>query len=159
MVIGVVGVILGAGDLAGVHARTAMPDPTPTPTPTVSPTPTYNPVCQADAQCPPWAHCRASFCRFAWSCDDSDPAVSRFQCYFFVKEACVDRLCECPGDCDLDGYVHVNELNRAVRITMGEVPLARCRSADIDGDRTVTVNEVVQGITNLMKGCLQEGQP
>ena len=64
-----------------------------------------------------------------------------------------------PGDCDLDGYVHVNELNRAVKITMGEAPLARCRAADIDGDGTVTVNEVVQGITKLMKGCLQESQP
>jgi Tol biopolymer transport system component len=137
--------------------RTPPPPPTATATKTPSPTATFKP-CTMDSDCPPGKHCRTGFCKIERPCDDQDPLIDRHAC-FGNREACIDDLCECGGDCNLDGYVFVNEINRAVKILGGTVPLDQCSAADIDGTGTVMANEVTLAVINLGEGCAQEGQP
>lgn len=137
--------------------RTPTPKPTATPTRTPTATATFKP-CADDSQCPPDKHCRTGFCKIRRPCDDANPAVDRLAC-FGDREACIGNLCECGADCNLDGFVFVNEINRAVKILGGLVPLGQCTSADINGDGTVMGNEITLAVLNLSEGCTQEGQP
>lgn len=137
--------------------RTPPPPSTPTPTKTQTPTPTF-PPCTTDADCSNGKHCRAGFCKIERPCSESDPIIDRHAC-FGDREACINDLCECGVDCNLDGYVFVNEINKAVKILGGTVPLAQCDAADINGDGKVMGNEITLGVINLGEGCVQEGQP
>ncbi|MFI5366762.1 MAG: cohesin domain-containing protein [Candidatus Binatia bacterium] len=143
------------------------PTATPTRTPTVTPTgtatstPTVTPTFQActdDSQCPAGKHCRTGFCKIERQCDDSDPAVDRHAC-FGAREACINNLCECGGDCNLDGFVFVNEINKAVKILGDLLTLNTCPAADVDGSGAVMANDIMLAVTNLGEGCQQEGQP
>lgn len=51
--------------------------------------------------------------------------------------------CNRPSDCNGDGYLSVDELVRAVRICLGELPLIGCARADRSGDGILTVDELV----------------
>jgi hypothetical protein len=138
-----------------VPTKTNTPAPTATPTITPTPTATFRP-CETDDQCPEGEHCRAGYCKKERPCDDNDPLVDKLAC--FPREACVDNLCECGGDCNLDGIVFGNEITTAV-LVLGGQPLSLCQAADIDGDGTVTGNEITLAVLNLGQGCVQEGQP
>lgn len=137
--------------------RTPPPPPTATSTKTPTPTATFKP-CTTDDQCPDGKHCRTGFCKIERPCDDNNPVVDRHAC-FGDREACINDLCECGVDCNLDGYVFVNEINKAVKILGGTVPLGQCTAADINGDGKVMGNEITLGVINLGEGCFQEGQP
>jgi hypothetical protein len=137
--------------------RTPPPPPTATPTKTPTPTATFK-ACTTDSDCPEGKHCRTGFCKIERPCSDDDPIIDRHAC-FGDREACIDHLCECGVDCNLDGYVFVNEINRAVKILGGTVPLPECAAADINGDGKVMGNEITLGVINLGEGCTQEGQP
>jgi hypothetical protein len=140
-----------------VPTKTATPTVTATPTRTPTVTPTFR-TCTDDSMCPPDKHCRAGFCKIGRPCDDGNPAVDRHAC-FGDREACVDKLCECGGDCNLDGFVFVNEVNKAVKILHTPALLSQCSSADINGDGQVTGAEVTLAVLNMSLGCAQEGQP
>jgi hypothetical protein len=60
---------------------------------------------------------------------------------------------ECPGDCDGDGFVRVNELVAGVRVALEQAAVATCMSFDTDGDGRVSVNELVRGVGSLLRGC------
>ena len=130
--------------------------PTPSKTPTVTSTPTATATFQAcmnDSQCPPDEHCRAGFCKIERPCTEPN----RQAC--LVREACIDDLCECGGDCNLDGYVFGNEINKAIKILHDSTLLDQCSAADIDGDGQVMGNEITQIVLNAAEGCAQEPQP
>jgi Tol biopolymer transport system component len=128
--------------------RTATRTPTPTSTPTV--TPTFV-ACMEDHDCPPPQICRGGFCREPRPCNTFEMC--------FAREACLDHLCECGVDCNLDGYVLGNEITQAILI-LGEVaPLNLCFAADINGDGKVSGEEITEGSRNLREGCVQEGLP
>jgi cytochrome c peroxidase len=59
----------------------------------------------------------------------------------------------CPGDCNLDGLVDVNELVTNVDISLGSGSLALCWITDTDGNGTVDVAELVEGINAALYGC------
>jgi hypothetical protein len=61
----------------------------------------------------------------------------------------------CPGDCDGDGEVFVNEVTMALRILVGEMPLSACPAADADGDGEVFVTDVTRAALSLGHGCPQ----
>ncbi|HYD47905.1 MAG TPA: hypothetical protein VEB21_06130 [Terriglobales bacterium] len=136
--------------------RTPPPSNTPTQTNTATPTPTFRP-CEVDADCPEGQHCRGGFCRVERPCDLEDPGVDLLAC--FERETCIGNLCECGGDCNLDGYVLGSEITRATLVLAGARPVEDCRSADIDLDGNVMGNEITLAIINLDEGCLQEGRP
>ncbi len=52
----------------------------------------------------------------------------------------------CPGDCDQNGTVSVDELVRGVRINLGSSELAICTASDVDDDGDVTVSELVKAV-------------
>jgi len=59
----------------------------------------------------------------------------------------------CPGDCDGDGAVSVDELIRAVNISLGSQSLATCESCDVDHSGVVTVDELVTAVNAALSGC------
>ena len=59
----------------------------------------------------------------------------------------------CPGDCNEDGTVTVDELTTAVAIALGERPMTDCPAADIDGDLGVAVDELTLALGATLNGC------
>lgn len=125
---------------------------------TPTPTPTPLPPCMTNDDCLPGFHCRAKVCVPIRECDDSDPEVGRRNCRG-VRETCTNNVCECGGDCSLDGFVFGNETSVMVCLLSGECQLTDCPAGDFDGDGQVTGSEVCQAVTNLGLGCPAEGQP
>src|SRR5579862_4933779 len=59
----------------------------------------------------------------------------------------------CPGDCNGDGMVAVNELVTIVDIALGTIPLSQCRAADVDSNGNVVINEMVEAVDAALNGC------
>jgi hypothetical protein len=128
---------------------------------TPTPTPTHLPTCTTDQDCvEPNTHCRSGVCVPERQCDDSNPDVDRKECRG-VREACVNNLCECGGDCNLDGKVLGNETSIMTCILKGGegCNLSDCPAGDINGDGQITGSELCLALTNLGLGCPGEGQP
>lgn len=145
-------------DIPATPTPTQTPPPTASGTPTASPTPTptFRP-CTTDDDCPGDQICRGGYCRDPRVCDPNDPLVDLLMC--FERETCINNLCECGGDCNLDGYVLGTEITRSILILAGARELDQCSPADIDLDGAVMGNEITLAIINLDEGCLQEGRP
>jgi hypothetical protein len=137
-------------------ATTTSTTSTPTSTSTSTSTSTTMP-CSIDAQCPASAHCRAGFCRRRRPCSNSDPSIGRTAC--LEREACVGNVCECAGDCNLDGIVFSTEVNTAASISVGTANLNVCPAADEDGNGSVSGSEVSAAVNNLSPGCALASQP
>jgi ELWxxDGT repeat protein len=60
---------------------------------------------------------------------------------------------KCVGDCDADGHCQVNELVLAVNIALGVADLGDCNVLDGNGDRVVTVAELIAGVGYALYGC------
>ena len=67
-----------------------------------------------------------------------------------------DRLADsrCVNDCDGDRAVTVDELLRAVAISLGDAALAACPLADRNGDGQITVEELVRGVSAALLDCV-----
>ncbi len=63
------------------------------------------------------------------------------------------RGVDCPGDCDGNGQVTVDEIIVAVSIALGEAELGDCLAADSGGDGNVTVDELVMAVDAALNGC------
>lgn len=60
----------------------------------------------------------------------------------------------CPSDCDASNEVSVSELVKAIAVSLGQVSLEECDTADVDGDRVVRINELIQAVSiNLAGSC------
>src|SRR5215475_6306744 len=59
----------------------------------------------------------------------------------------------CPGDCDGDGEVSINELIIGVNIALGTQAISACPAMDSNGDGAVTVNELIRAVTAALNGC------
>lgn len=59
----------------------------------------------------------------------------------------------CPGDCNGDGSVSVDELVRAVGIALGNVDPGSCQGLDTSGDGRVDVSELVAAVGRALNGC------
>jgi DNA-binding beta-propeller fold protein YncE len=59
----------------------------------------------------------------------------------------------CPGDCNGDGIVTVDEIVRGVNLTLGAGVYRLCPPVDVDGDSAVTVNELIIGVNQVLNGC------
>src|SRR5262249_35244578 len=143
--------------------KTPTPPPTSSPTPSPTFTPTFKP-CDTDMDCPEGEHCRGGFCKIERECTDHTMCFSREACVSEGTEPCSTgmcpvMLCECGGDCNLDGFVLGNEITKAILILGGVIPLSQCEAADINGDGQVMGNEITQAVLNLGEGCHQESQP
>lgn len=59
----------------------------------------------------------------------------------------------CPGDCDGDATVTVDEILRGVNIALGSLPLGDCPVYDVDASGGVEVNELVAAVNAALAGC------
>lgn len=64
----------------------------------------------------------------------------------------------CPGDCNEDGVVRVNELMTGINLALGRGSLSDCVSADADADGTPQVDELVVAVDAAMHGCQGGGE-
>lgn len=62
----------------------------------------------------------------------------------------------CPGDCDTDGTVSVDELVTTINVALGATTLAECVGVDRSADGQVSVDELVGTISLALSGC---GEP
>jgi len=61
---------------------------------------------------------------------------------------------ECPGDCNEDGLVTVDEILCAVGVSLGTRLLdSCCPSMDINGDGQITVDEIIALVNIALNGC------
>lgn len=59
----------------------------------------------------------------------------------------------CTGDCDRDGFVTVDDILTGVGIALGTAPFETCRAIDVDANASVTVDELLAAVHNLLAGC------
>jgi hypothetical protein len=60
---------------------------------------------------------------------------------------------ECPGDCDEDDEVTVEEVVTAVRIARDAALMDACPPCDVNRDRHVTVDELIAAVRSALTGC------
>jgi cysteine-rich repeat protein len=59
----------------------------------------------------------------------------------------------CPGDCDQDDIVRVDELVHSIRIALGLAPADSCVSLDVNADGAVEIDEIVTAVAASLGGC------
>lgn len=59
----------------------------------------------------------------------------------------------CPGDCDGDGQVTVDEILVGVAMALGQQPIEACPTLDGDASGSVTVDELLAGVRAILFGC------
>ena len=105
------------------------------------------PPCGADGTCPDGTHCRAGVCKPIVEC------TGFAQCGTSGRDSCVQGICECSGDCNLDGVVSPPEVAEAVQIFGGELAVSMCPAADQKGDGQVSPVDVALSVENFGLSC------
>lgn len=59
----------------------------------------------------------------------------------------------CPGDCNGDAGVTIDEVIVGVRIAVGIEPISSCATLDADASGSVTVDELVAAVQRVLVGC------
>ena len=59
----------------------------------------------------------------------------------------------CPGDCNFDGRIDVDELITAVNVSLGSSSLALCVVSDPSADGDVSIDELLRAINGALSGC------
>jgi hypothetical protein len=70
-----------------------------------------------------------------------------------VVPAQAQSFAPCPGDCDADRRLALDELIAGVRIASGTAALAGCSSLDADASASVEIHELVRAVDHAMNGC------
>lgn len=59
----------------------------------------------------------------------------------------------CPGDCNANGAVAINELITLVNVALLNLPVTACPVGDVNGDGKVAINELITAVTRALNGC------
>jgi hypothetical protein len=84
---------------------------------------------------------------------DRDADRSQITCTSGSVKIGAPLACGCVGDCNSDGAVSINELIRAVNISLELQPLENCTCADGNMDGRVTIAELIQAVNRSLDGC------
>jgi hypothetical protein len=60
---------------------------------------------------------------------------------------------DCAGDCFVDRIVTIAEVIRAVNVALGLLPLDACQGIDLDGDGSVSVDELLRVVLASVASC------
>ncbi len=116
------------------------------------------------------------------ACCEGIACIALYACDRSLAAICEDRTCRlsrrptptpspvddvpgatpevmCPGDCNTDGSVRVDELVTCVTIALGMTPASTCRAADVSGNEIVSVDEIVRAVDMTLDGCPPAGGP
>lgn len=74
------------------------------------------------------------------------------------------QQCRCPGDCNGDGSVLVDELITAVRMSLTQGHADVCSSLDINRDEQISISELTLAVYQVLTACkdllhLEQGCP
>src|SRR3990170_2917483 len=61
----------------------------------------------------------------------------------------------CPGDCNGDWSVSIDELIRGVNMALGRTDSDDCPAFDASGDHRAAVDELLAGVRSTLAGCPQ----
>ena len=84
------------------------------------------------------------FCRFA---------VSLALACLALGTARATAAAPCPGDCNQDGTVTVDEIVTMANIALGIDSVSRCQAGDVDHDGRITVSEIITAVNAALNGC------
>jgi hypothetical protein len=171
----------GDGDSPGIRGRlvgASPPATTPTGSPSAAPTATATPTSGATAATPPsrtatasptstgLVHTPTPTASVAPPTSTATPPLPTTAPSATASAAATEpsrtatavatdtaTLRPCPGDCNRDGAVSVDELVLAVNLALGSQPAGRCPAADGDGDLQVTVAELIAAVNRALGGC------
>ncbi len=59
----------------------------------------------------------------------------------------------CPGDCNGDGCVTIDELVKGVNIALGDEPLSACPPLNVLEDTVITIDELIMAVNAALAGC------
>ncbi len=76
-----------------------------------------------------------------------------------VGRVAFDVLPFCRGDCDGDGRVTVAEVLLGINVALGRQSTGACPMADPDQDGTVSIDELIVAVEDLLSGCIVEFTP
>jgi Tol biopolymer transport system component len=107
-------------------------------------------TCMNDSMCPDGTSCKGGVCKPVIQC--SGPMAGPSEC-LDNRQACVDNLCVCVGDCNNDGIVRSNEITIMINIINGVLPLDACLAGDFAGDGQIRSNDITKAIININEGC------
>jgi hypothetical protein len=67
--------------------------------------------------------------------------------------SCSGDCPSCPGDCNGDGEVTINELITGVNLALSSGSLNSCPAFDLDSSNDITIDELVRGVGAALEGC------
>lgn len=59
----------------------------------------------------------------------------------------------CPGDCNVDSAVTVDEILAIVNVALGTTGVDACHAADVDQNGAVTIDELLTAVTVALNVC------
>jgi hypothetical protein len=82
-------------------------------------------------------------------------AVVADDCDVFGQRFTLRGPTDCPGDCNRDGLVTVDELLKAINIALGsgQISMKDCLPADPDLNYSVSIDELVTAVGRALEGC------
>lgn len=92
--------------------------------------------------------------RYPLGCSEalaSDALGNRIDLSCVAGAVVVSRAC--PGDCDGNASVTVDELLYGVNTLLGTSPVGACYAFDVDRNSEVTIEELLRGIIAALNGC------
>lgn len=108
-------------------------------------------------------HCRGSVC---WAtgrvcAEDGLPCVNDADCLFgtcqgegsFPTPTPTPAVPQCPGDCEGDGEVTIDNLLLLVNIALDQAPLTSCRAGDLDANGSITIDEIIAAVGVALSSC------
>jgi len=90
---------------------------------------------------------------FSGQVTTTSPALESTMSFFVSTTLLAKTTGLCAGDCNVDRMVTVDELVKAVNITLGILPLSECPASDSNGDVAVTVDELATAVAHALDGC------
>jgi len=148
------------GTTAATPSATATPTPSPsasaTPTPTTSATPSRTSTATATPPATPTPTRTPTATPTATALSTPTPAATPSGTRTETPTASsTPPAPSCPGDCNGDGQVRIDELLLGVNIGLGNAHVSRCEALDRDGSGDVTVNELIGAVNAALDGCEQ----
>ena len=131
---------------------TATATPTATTTPTATNTPTRTPTLTATATRTATATATASASATPTASDTPQPTATDTPTDTPLPSPTATPI-PCPGDCNGDGVVAINELVTAVNVSTDVLAVSACRAADRDGNGRVTIDELIAAVNAASGGC------
>lgn len=71
----------------------------------------------------------------------------------FASRSAAATVDSCPGDCNSDGNVSVDEVLRLLNVALGIAELGDCVEGDLNADTRIEVDELVKAVEALLARC------